>query len=54
MADSTEATTEDIEPGQEVEAHSAKPLGLQEMGVRAPGQDSLLVATSTTSVISCE
>ncbi|WP_329454395.1 hypothetical protein [Streptomyces sp. NBC_01497] len=38
----------------EVQAHAAAPLGLQELDVRGPDQDSLLVVTSSaTSVAMC-
>jgi hypothetical protein len=37
----------------EVEAHTAMPLGLQELGVKAPEPDQVLGSTSATSLAVC-
>ncbi|WP_329454394.1 hypothetical protein [Streptomyces sp. NBC_01497] len=55
MADAVEPTTEDNEAGNEVEAHAATPLELQEMGLSQPdkGTDGLVAGNSSVSAAVC-
>ncbi|WP_329454398.1 hypothetical protein [Streptomyces sp. NBC_01497] len=53
--DDTDATSEltESEDEFEVEAHSAAPLGLQELGIKSPEPENPVVGVSLSSMILC-